>query len=370
MPYFVLMATAPLDWHYPRTQLAQDIFEAMRVGTLARGTIYAARRKGKTEFLLRDLAPLARDAGWPVAYANLWGYLDQPHLALKHALDAAATDSTGVGKRFARWLPGLTKIAAGAEIAGLGKVEADMEFAKKPQSPTTQDLSAIQAQLTKLGTVKKPLLLLVDEVQHLATSDNFKPLAYFLRTQLDTLGNKVRVVFTGSSRAGLARTFQNADMPFYQSAANIKFPDLDDGFFRHLAACYKTASARKLTPDDIADLKQFHADFGSCPFFPLHVVQGMILSGTIPAAAAITEFTTEWRAAHADIPLTTAEQWLMSRIEKNLPPYEAAALAKLATDLGREVESTRQLVKRALANLQQMAVITKISRGKYKRAAI
>lgn len=361
------MTADPLDWHFPRTRLAQDIFDAMASGTLTRGTIYAARRKGKTEFLLRDLAPLARESGWPVAYANLWGYLDQPHLAVRDALDTAATDSTGLGKRLTRWLPGLTKIGAGAEIAGIGKVEADMEFAKKPQSPATQDLTAIQTMLAKLGTTKKPLLLLVDEVQHLSTSENFRVLAYFLRTQLDTLGTKVRVIFTGSSRAGLARTFQNADMPFYQSAANIKFPDLDDGFFVHLATCYKSASGKKLTADDTAALKKFHADFGSCPFFPLHVVQGMVLSGTMAAATAITEFTAEWRAAHADIPLTTAEQWLLTRIDKNLPPYEAAALAELATALGREVEPTRQTVKRALADMQQMALITKISRGKYKR---
>jgi uncharacterized protein len=362
------MASHTLDWHYPRHGLAQDVFDAMASGTLTRGTIYAARRKGKTEFLLRDLVPLARDSGWPVAYANLWGYIDQPHLALRDALDAAAATSKSLGKRLTGWLPGITKFGAGAEIAGIGKLEADMEFARKPQGASTQDLTAIQSALGKLGTAKKPLLLLIDEVQHLATSDSFKVLAYFLRTQLDMLGGRVRVIFTGSSRAGLARTFQNADMPFYQSAANIKFPDLDAGFFDHLAQCYKSASGKKLAAADITALKKFHADFGHAPFFPVHVLQAMILSGIATASDAIEDFTRDWRAAHTDTPLSLAEQWLLDRIDRNLLPYELAALQSFAASLGRETESTRQLVKRALANLQQMALITKISRGKYKRA--
>ncbi len=355
------MAGKSIDWHYPRAALAAELFDAMASATLMRGTIYAARRKGKTEFLLRDLLPLAQKAGWPVAYANLWAYLDMPHLALKDGLAAAEKYQS----RLTSWLPKPNKLGGGFDLAGLAKVEAQVEFSQNPKVAPPQDLVMIQQAMAKLASAKKPLLLLVDEAQHLATSDQFRVFAYFLRTQIDTLGTKIRVVFTGSNRAALARTFSANDMPFYQSAVSIRFPELDSGFFKHLAACYEAATQRRFSAQDLAALKAFYEEFGSCPFFPVKVIQQMIINGTARATGAIDDFRDEWRSQHVDMALSDVQNWTLERIRSGEKLYAADALDMLGKQLGKSPESTRQLVKRSLADLQQMAMITKTGRGKY-----
>jgi hypothetical protein len=66
----------------------------------------------------------------------------------------------------------------------LGKLE--IEFAKDPQQAPSHDLIRMDKLVTELQkkAKKKTLLLMVDEIQHLATSDAFLPLTYALRTVL------------------------------------------------------------------------------------------------------------------------------------------------------------------------------------------
>lgn len=87
---FTGVKTPTINWHYPRSRLAQEVLGNFELGTLSRGAIYAPRRKGKTEFILRDLLPLARKREWIAVYVNLWDDKDHPHRALSVALKEAA----------------------------------------------------------------------------------------------------------------------------------------------------------------------------------------------------------------------------------------------------------------------------------------
>lgn len=55
-------------WHYPRTALAEQVMSLFNSGLSHALTFFAPRRKGKTEFLLKDIAPLAKEQGYQVFY--------------------------------------------------------------------------------------------------------------------------------------------------------------------------------------------------------------------------------------------------------------------------------------------------------------
>ena len=60
------------DWHFPRTTLAQHYLNLLDIGISSSFAIVAPRRKGKTLFILQDLAPEAQKAGYVPVYASLW----------------------------------------------------------------------------------------------------------------------------------------------------------------------------------------------------------------------------------------------------------------------------------------------------------
>jgi len=50
-------------WHYPRTQLATFILNGMDKGLLQRVSIFAPRKRGKTQFIQKDIISMARELG-------------------------------------------------------------------------------------------------------------------------------------------------------------------------------------------------------------------------------------------------------------------------------------------------------------------
>ena len=46
-------------WHFPRTSLAEQVVGMIEVGLANALIFFAPRRKGKTEFLLKDIQPFA-----------------------------------------------------------------------------------------------------------------------------------------------------------------------------------------------------------------------------------------------------------------------------------------------------------------------
>ena len=50
-------------WHYPRTALAKQVLGMIESGLSTALVFFAPRRMGKTEFLLKDVYPLAKSKG-------------------------------------------------------------------------------------------------------------------------------------------------------------------------------------------------------------------------------------------------------------------------------------------------------------------
>lgn len=75
------MANQKLDpWHFSRTELAKQVLGMFDNGLASSLTFFAPRRMGKTEFLRKDITPLAQQQGWRVFY---FSFLDHYKLLAK-----------------------------------------------------------------------------------------------------------------------------------------------------------------------------------------------------------------------------------------------------------------------------------------------
>src|ERR1700750_2922319 len=102
-------------WHYHRPALAKTYLDMLNLGLVTSTTIFAPRRAGKTSFLLKDLAPAARDAGYMVAYADLWQTRLSPGVAIVRALEQALEPKGALSGLMARLNAPVKKIKAKAE---------------------------------------------------------------------------------------------------------------------------------------------------------------------------------------------------------------------------------------------------------------
>ncbi len=83
-------------WHYPRTTLAEQVLNMFSSGLSSALVFFAPRRMGKTEFLLKDIQPLAKKNHWHVFYFSFLDAITNPEEAFTLALIdfVAATGSS------------------------------------------------------------------------------------------------------------------------------------------------------------------------------------------------------------------------------------------------------------------------------------
>lgn len=272
-------------WHYPRTDLARLFLDRFKIAGATNGThFYAPRRRGKTQFLLLDLAPAAIRRGYTVVYASLWDNMNQPHLALLDALERAAQARRAKSGKLATTLGrALTGLKAKAALSGL-ELSAEMELAADPRQPRTEDLARIGQQIEVLigAAQRNSLLLMIDEAQQLAAKPEFDPLAGKLKTLVESIP-ALDLVMTGSSRRGLARLFAS-DQPLHNVTHAESFPSLEDGFVDHLIEVFAfVTSGRKLDRDRLLALFD---DVDRSPFFLRGVLEAMIIQPTLSLDAA------------------------------------------------------------------------------------
>jgi len=220
------------NWNFSRLALAEKYLDIFSTGLFSNLAIIEARRKGKTFFLLQDLAPLSLKRKYIPIYANLWQNTNAPHegliLAFQEALKSLSKKSA-IGRLLNSEIK---KTTISNEL--LGKME--IEFAESPTKASSQELMLLEQLLNELTIKagKKTILLLVDEVQHLATSAVFEPLTYALRTMLDKRQGAVKAIFTGSSRHYMDLLFNESQAPFYHFVERVPFPDLGSEFIHFL----------------------------------------------------------------------------------------------------------------------------------------
>jgi predicted AAA+ superfamily ATPase len=76
-------------WSFSRPELAEHYINILATGLFSNLAIIAPRRKGKTLFMLQDLAPLAKEHNYFPVYANLWQNINSPQEGLISAFQEA-----------------------------------------------------------------------------------------------------------------------------------------------------------------------------------------------------------------------------------------------------------------------------------------
>ncbi len=230
-------------WHFERREFTTRVLNLLVGGPGQAFTLFAPRRTGKTEFLIKDLAPLAEGRGHRVIYASFWQAPLSPLAVLLHALETSlkrGTFSDRVRSSALALAPTL-KLSAGGAGA-----QAEIDLTALRGRPPDDLLLYLDELLDRVSRGRKAAILLLDEVQELARTPGNAPLVAALRTCLDKRTERLRTVFTGSSRDGLAALFSARQAPFFHFATPIDLPALAEPFVDHMLDIFRKASRRAL----------------------------------------------------------------------------------------------------------------------------
>lgn len=228
-------------WHYARTKLADQILTMFESGLSSALVFFAPRRMGKTEFLLKDIQPLAKAHGWQVFY---FSFLDVGLDAKEAFTLELMTFAMEIGAiRQDKFHKHVKKVAG-----GIASLQGSIEFRDASQLQLTmKDI------FTLLAKHNQKILLLLDEVQVLSANNKNKDFVAAFRTMLDIHKDIIKVIFTGSSREGLRRMFSKSDAPFFHFGQNLPFPELQKDFIEHLAHVFTKATNRKINTTKLWD---------------------------------------------------------------------------------------------------------------------
>ncbi|PIE43900.1 MAG: hypothetical protein CSA50_02785 [Gammaproteobacteria bacterium] len=349
------------SWHYPRADLAEQYLGLLALGISSSLAIIAPRRKGKTLFILQDLAPLAQKKDYIPVYASLWQNINAPHEGLIAALEdaIAALDKKAT---FSRLLKAkIKKTTVSNEL--LGKME--VEFADNPGKPTNKELAYLDQLLSMLEKKvgKKTILLLIDEVQHLTTSSQFDPLVHTLRTMLDKRQGKVKSIFTGSSRHYLDLLLNESKSPFYHFVEQHDFPDLDDQFIEYLRG--KLAKDHQIVIA-IQPLRSAFMDLDQSPYWMMKLVAQLItFKATVEEAL---QYVTQLIEASEDFAgiakrLKPIDKLVFLALCRGANPFSKELLARV--DLETAVKGVASNVQRAIKRLSEAGLISQTRKNGY-----
>ena len=348
-------------WHYPRADLAEHYLSLLALGISSNFAIIAPRRKGKTLFVLQDLAPQAQKKKYIPVYASLWQNINAPHEGLITALEEAiaALDKKAV---FSRLLKSKVKKATVSNEL-LGKME--VEFADNPGIPSSSELAYLEKLLSRLEKKagKKTILLLIDEVQHLSTSKHFDTLTHALRTMLDKRQGRVKGVFTGSSRHYMNLLFNEPRSPFYHFVESLPFPDLGEPFIEFLKD--KLARDYQITVTH-QSLNRAFLNFDKSPYWMMKLIAHMVTFKTTVDAAQqyvlqLMEAAEGFEAIAGK--MKSIDRVIFLALSEGVNPFSKELMEKI--DRETDVKGVQSNIQRAIQRLSDANLISQINKGVY-----
>lgn len=352
-------------WHFPRAELAAAYLGLLSTGLVVSTTIFAPRRTGKTSFLREDLAPAARAAGFNVAYIDLWQTRLSPGAAITRGLEEALEPQTLQQRAMSALQTPLKRIKAKASV---GEVNAELEVDLADKKKQATELALHIDDLIKELVKRSPLLMLVDEAQELARNKDNELLSTALRTAITKHRDRIRVVFTGSSRTRLAHVFSNSDAPLYSVGAAIQnFPLLDQGFVVFVAQKFESATQRQMDLD-LAwhEFQQFRQQ--PEPFLSAVVATMMDPALSLQMACQREHAELDHAENHEGTwaQLDTLQKQLLILLADNpaAKPFSKATLARLAKSMGI-ASLDAPSVQFALRRLSEKTIAAKSARGTY-----
>ena len=352
------------QWHFARPKLAAGYLQLFGLGLSSARTLFARRRMGKTEFLLKDLVPAACATGYLCAYVNLWDDDDEPAGALVGALYAAIEPNwwTKLARHAKR---PLKRIKATGKISAFGEasVEAEMSEEDKQFVGTllSEALKAFDAQ-------PRPMLLIIDEAQVLAaaTHSNF---AHALRAGLDVRKDRLKVIFAGSSESTLRTMFGRSSEPFFNWAPLEPFPLLGRDFLEFMVEKVNTIATHQLSVKHA--VKAFEQLNSTPEFFRRFLERHLTYPFDGPDAAL--QFTKE-HVFNSDqfkrqwICLLPADRALLGMMAQGMVTdfHGQAAREQLGKLLGLPKAPPMNTPAHSLRRLQADNIVTKLAHGEYR----
>ena len=344
-------------WHYPRGDFARQTLETLGTGLIRRMALFAPRRKGKTWFLLGDLAPAAHRRHVIPVYASMWDSPDRPHEALIDALTRArdASRKRQGWTTYIGHLKELTLAASPIRATFVPDVGA-------PQQADSKSLTALETLVRELlERSHGGVLLMVDEAQHLATNPAFEPFLARLRTLLDTLeasGEGIGTIFTGSSRTDLSELFESPKAPFFRSATVVDLPELGEDYVNFVA----TKLAGYGVKVSANSLRESYKRFDHSPYYMNEMAKYLMLRQAKTAKeaeirvrsdiAANPLFASAWRDA------SELDRAVFGRIAAGDAVYSEGSRKLIAAQVGRAELSAWQ-VQASVKKLVRWGIVSK-----------
>lgn len=343
-------------WHYPRKDFASFILEGMKSNLLTRVTIFAPRKSGKTEFALQDVKPLAKEQGLIVIYVDFWKNKSDPEQVFIESVLEGVKESKA-------WTSKL-KESLGVDIqVGLDGLKLGLGDKGKENK-----LRTISQTFELLNSVKQDVLLLLDEVQHLATDKSFENFTAALRSfMVNRADNKIKGIFTGSSQEGLSRLFNETRAPFYDSSQVIPFKPLDEQFVVYQLNIFKKVTNGK-TLDEKMAVKVFDA-INRAPGRFVELLKQMALNTVYDIEKGCEIFApqimdAELRAHHElAASLTRTDKGVLALLIKTggKGTYTDEFKTQLSESLGKT--ATKSMIQNAIQKLVELDVIFSLKRG-------
>lgn len=347
---------ATIDWHFARPALAGSYLDKMFGAGISRLAFFGKRRIGKTEFMRLDLMPAAEVQAIVTLYCSMWENKDRPYLALLRVLKEQVAP-----QRETRH-----KLAVQGNLWEQAEVGVEFERASKPVPASSAELQEItslfQALLKENKKRGRRCLLVLDEIQHLATSAKFATFAATLRTMLDMAGDQIRVVFTGSSFADLQKLFKDNKAPFYDFASIVVFEPMSHDFIGHLESIYQRI-ARSVLP--AGRLGEIFEEVGR----NAHIVRALVERLVLRLSRDIDG---EWEMYRAE--LQGPEGWCQKqweglhesdKIVYQLVMNGQELFSESALTLYGKAGFSRGTAQQALNRLINRGLVSRVSHGRY-----
>lgn len=344
---------------FPRTSLAEGILATFDTRLQNAATIFAPRRKGKTTFLANDLIPIAKEHGYLVASADLWMDKSNPERVIATALYEAIYGTGFLRRNLLRFLrPGniVNSIEGGAGAEG---VSLKAELAKEGELNLLELFERFRI------SGKGKALLVIDEVQHLATNKAFENLTATLRSLLQRAQGEVFAVFTGSSQDGLHRMFRTTRAPFYQFSHEVQFPNLGIEFVQHLAQRYQAVTGREWNVTAAFDR---YVARGQMPRYirdvwTLCVNEGLSIQDA--DQRAWSTMTDEGNFLNLIMEMPPLDLAILMGLVKKQEVFSAAGRAWIGNELRGGLVPTAAQVQTSLKRLQRRELVGNIGHGEW-----
>jgi len=354
-------------WHYPRLQFARYILEGMKQGLLSRVSLFAPRKRGKTQFIIEDIIPLCKEEGILPVYVDFWRNKENPISVFSVAVDEAySNNQTLFGKVLAR-VSLTSKISSGAGAS------LSVGLASESTGRAQDQNQKLESAFKKLNQCKNPILLLLDEVQHLATKAEFQNFTGSLRSfMVNNTQSEIKAIFTGSSQSGLTTLFNDTKAPFYNSTQTLIFKPLDDDFVKFELAIFKKVS--KGVELDFEVASAFFKKQNNAPARLVELLGRMLLDCVYDMNEGIIRFNGDIESSQNSSykKIITSLKALDVILFKLISMGEATGLytesgrSKInALAHGREISTGKTAISNALNRLQVKGLIYSPQRGEW-----